>query len=407
MKVLIMNVYNTYNYGSMMMAENFISYLIKNGLKASFYIENATKDNLERLKKATGYSKIYKDEYLSVDNLNSSNKIIKIKNKIIEQLKVSKVKQYDATIILGGDTFSEIYSKNIGVYLQFRKIDKLNKFSKLYMVGQTIGPYTGWRAKKATDVFSKVKLYSRDDTSKEYLEKELDIHAIPMRDLAFLDLNLQEEYTKKYKDILAKYDLKDKEYITVVGTGLFKLYCDDEKLFKDKFIEIIKMLQKQYPKKKLVWLSHVVTPNEKNDNTLLKALDNEYDGFIKNNMVVIDQELLPIEARIILGHGYITLTCRMHAAVSTFQMGRPAICLSYSPKYKGVIAEGLKMSDLVIESKGNEIWEKNIVDLVKEKTKYIDKEYEKIQKNINNNVNDCKKIVSSNLDNIIKELKSE
>lgn len=41
----------------------------------------------------------------------------------------------------------------------------------------------------------------------------------------------------------------------------------------------------------------------------------------------------------------------MHAAVSTFQMGKPAICLSYSPKYKGVISDGLNLSELVIEAK--------------------------------------------------------
>ena len=107
---------------------------------------------------------------LSVDNLNSPNKLVKIKNKIVEQLKIGKVSFYDAAVILGGDTFSEVYSKNVGVYLQLRKIAKINKKCKLYMVGQTIGPYTGWRAKLATKVFSKVK----PDTNAEEVIKYLD-----------------------------------------------------------------------------------------------------------------------------------------------------------------------------------------------------------------------------------------
>ena len=94
-KILIMNTYNTYNYGSMMMAENFISYLINHGLRADFYIENTTRDNLIRLKEATSYNNIFGDEMLSVDNLNSPNKLVKIKNKIVEQLK----KDYSSVLL--------------------------------------------------------------------------------------------------------------------------------------------------------------------------------------------------------------------------------------------------------------------------------------------------------------------
>lgn len=407
-KILIMNTYNTYNYGSMMMAENFISYLINHGLRADFYIENTTRDNLIRLKEATSYNNIFGDEMLSVDNLNSPNKLVKIKNKIVEQLKIGKVSFYDAAVILGGDTFSEVYSKNVGVYLQLRKIAKINKKCKLYMVGQTIGPYTGWRAKLATKVFSKVKLFSRDDTSRNYLKNSLNIDAYSMRDLAFLDLNLQNDYDKNYQNILDKYNLTNGEYICVVGTGLANLYCEDSILFVNKFVEIINSIKERYSNKKLVWLSHVVTPKpDHSDNTMLELINNTKESFIDNNMVVINDPILPAEARIILGHGYFTLTCRMHAAVSTFQMGKPAICLSYSPKYRGVIAEGLDMADLVIESKGNEIWNGDIVKQVQNKMNYIDSNYANLQKKIKNNVESCKKIVSSNLDIIIKDMVSE
>lgn len=405
MKILIMNTYNTYNYGSMMMAENLISYFIHNGIKADFFIENSSDDNIERLRKATAYQNIYKDKLISIKEINAKNKIIKIKNKLIEQIKTSKVKYYDAAIILGGDTFSEIYSKNIGVYLQLKKIQKINKNCKLFMIGQTIGPYTNWRAKMATKTFSKVKLFSRDRVSSKYLKEELNIDSIPMRDLAFLDLNLQTKYEKEYKKILAKYNLKDGNYITVVGTGLARLYSNNEQEFTDKFVEIIKKIKEKYQSKKIVWLSHVVTPNEPSDNTFLEEINNKYDNFINKNLMVIKETLLPVEARIILGHGYFTLTCRMHAAVSTFQMSRPAICLSYSPKYKGVIADGLKMDELVVECNEKYIHQENFVKEVLDKTNYIDENYDELVKNISTQVSKCQKIIKENLDEIIKEIK--
>ena len=75
MKILIMNTYNTYNYGSMMMAENLISYFIHNGIKADFFIENSSDDNIERLRKATAYQNIYKDKLISIKEINAKNKI--------------------------------------------------------------------------------------------------------------------------------------------------------------------------------------------------------------------------------------------------------------------------------------------------------------------------------------------
>ena len=59
MKILIKNAYNTYNYGSMMMCENIIKELNKRINGIVFFIDNATEDNVERLKKATEYSEIY------------------------------------------------------------------------------------------------------------------------------------------------------------------------------------------------------------------------------------------------------------------------------------------------------------------------------------------------------------
>ena len=134
-------------------------------------------------------------------------------------------------------------------------------------------------------------------------------------------------------------------------------------------------------------------------------INSKYNNYINENLTVIKEQILPVEARIILGHAYFTLTCRMHAAVSSFQMGKPAICLSYSSKYKGVIAEGLKMNNLVIEAKNEELWQSGIVDIVNEKVDYVEKNYDDLTKKIKENVSNCQEIVKKTLDEIATIIK--
>ena len=60
MNVLIKNLSNTFNYGSMMMGENLISYFNKFSKKdISYFVETNNDIHIERLKRATGYEKIY------------------------------------------------------------------------------------------------------------------------------------------------------------------------------------------------------------------------------------------------------------------------------------------------------------------------------------------------------------
>lgn len=96
----------------------------------------------------------------------------------------------------------------------------------------------------------------------------------------------------------------------------------------------------------------------------------------------------------------------MHAAVSTFYMRKPAISLSYSVKYAGVIGSGLDMDELVIESADDRLWkEKRISKFVNEKVDYILNNYDALIQKIDVNVSRTSKIVEKELDDLIKELK--
>lgn len=401
MNILITNLNNTYNYGSMMMGENLVSYLNKKIDNCNFYIDAKSIEHIERLKKACSYDAIYLDKIFDIHLItNKIRGIRRFERKLKDKIAYNKCKNfYDAIFILGGDDFSEMYynipeESNL-VINSLNHVKKLNECSKLYMIGQTIGPYTGERLEYAKGVFKNIKIYSRDDTSTEYL-KENGIDVNVSRDLAFINLNLQTSSLEK--EILKKYNLNHDEYITVVGTGLFENYKTNEKDVRNSFEQIVLNLKKKYPNKKIVWLSHVLECNA-TDNRMLDILNQDLFD------IVISEHLLPAEARMILGNGYFTITCRMHAAVSTFQMGKPAICISYSPKYNGVIARGLNMQELVIEAKDETIWKDKLVDIVNEKVEYIDSNYEELKLKIKNEVKKCQTKVEDMLNSIIEEIK--
>ncbi len=410
MKILLKHISNTFNYGSMMMAENTIQYF-KNKLNndIEFYIDAKEDRDLNRLKESTKHEKIFFDEQSTYKV--SNNKIIRKIEKIFKDSTNNKKisDYYDYIIFLGGDDFSEFYMTGFKgkIYscLSILKLKSLNKNKNIILLGQTVGPYTGIRKFLAKKVFKNLKVITRDDINLKVMKNEYGIIAIPSRDLAFLDLTLQKEYELKYEDILKKYKLENNKYITIIGTELIKHYSSNQDEFINGFVDMIKALKEKYQDKEIVWLSHVTSyPPNLSDNYLLDLINKNCDDFINKNMIVIKERILPVEARIILGHGYLTVTCRMHAAVSTFQTGKPAICLSYSPKYRGVIADGLNMHNLVIESKNDELWKNNIANFVLEKTNYVDGNYELLQNEIKENVEKCKVIVNDTLENLSKEL---
>lgn len=410
MNILIKNLSNTYNYGSMMMGENLISRIVSHFKDSvSFYIDSKNESDLERLRVATKYERIYSDKFLKFDLITEKIKYVRYAEKIIRE-KLSYIKAsnfYDAVIFLGGDDFAETYytlpRDNKVIKKTLKEIEYFNNKTKVFMIGQTIGPYTEERKEWAKKYLSNVKIYTRDDDCLEYLSNELEIKGVKSRDLALLDLNLQSEYKDNIKYILRKYNLVKEEYITFVGTGLLDAYSDNKDKFVNGIVLTLEELIKRYPDKKIVYLSHVTLPKSSSDNKLIEIIKEKE---VSKNITFIDESILPVEARMILGNGYVTITFRMHAAVSTFQMGKPAISLAYSKKYKGVIGNGLNMNDLIIDCRNNFNCE-DMHKIVSKKLDYVDKNYNDICLEINKNVEICKKMVDKTLNEVNKILESD
>jgi len=313
---------------------------------------------------------------------------------------------FDLVIVLGGDDLSEYYGKH--VWPLFVNYYSWSFKTKVVLLGQSIGPFSFWLNRLSfKKMAGRCKIFTRDKYCLDYLQNELGVkkNLTLSGDLAFLDLPLQHntDYANK---ILSKYDLEPNQYVTIVISGLFgKYYTKDiSKYFGSykKLIDSIKSLP-ELRDKKICFLAHTFPPHG-DEADLLDRFEDFLNGET-NGLVFIKDRVLQSAARFILGNGIMTITGRMHASVSTFQMGKPSISLSYSIKYRGVIGDNLGRNDLIIEANDESLWENGeISDIVLDKVNYILDNYESLTKEIKIKVEEQQKLVNSAFDNVVTDI---
>lgn len=400
MNIRIKHISNTYNYGSLMMATTLIKRLNEEIDNIQIYIDAATEDDLNRVKRETGINKIKKDNIGPGKNI--AQRII---NKIRREKLNLTLKKIEIVIIIGGDDISEYYGVQ-ALENELNILKEESKTKKIILLGQTIGPFSENRGEMARKFLQNTQIYTRDDECFDYLNK-LNFKNIKRgRDLAFLDLPMQD----KRKNILSKYNLKSNEYITIVPSGLTKCYTNNSSDYINEQINIIKAIcnNKKIEDKKIVLLPHVLLPENVDDRLVINQIMNNIDITLKDRIIAIYDEMLPSEAREILGMGLFTITGRMHAAVSTFYMRKPTISLSYSVKYSGVIGHGLDMNKLVIESANDNMWKNGLISkLVNEKIEFIIDNYDELIEKIDLKVTDASKLTEKQLNCIIKDINGD
>lgn len=394
-KILIEHVPHSLNYGTTMMAVNLIKSLQVKDLE--IYLDTQKNEDIENLKKSLGNIKLEKE----IAFKRKSSRIARVIYKAF--ILPFKLKKYDYIIILGGDDLSEYYGKLNFLVSVFSLNLYPNKKKRLFLLGQSIGPFTGINKKLAKYLIDSSNLYTRDSYCSQYIREELKTNNFKeAADLAFLDLPFQKEKENFYKE----YNLLENEYMTIVPSGLIKCYTSNKENYIKKWIDFIKKLLKHYPEKKLVLLGHVVSDDTTSDAIIIEKIISQLTDEEKERVVSITKPILPVEARSILGKSWCTITGRMHAAVSTFQMNKPAISLSYSIKYRGVIGEGLNRNDLVIEAADDKFWEEDKMEKsLFVKIKYLEANYNVIVQEISKSVEEKKVIVQKMLNEIKEKLK--
>lgn len=157
--------------------------------------------------------------------------------------------------------------------------------------------------------------------------------------------------------------------------------------------------------KKIVLLPHVLRSPQVDDRNTITELAASFGN--NRRLVFIYDEMLPSEARMILGHGFFTVTGRMHAAISTMQMGKPAISLSYSVKYDGIIGEGMGLRDLIVEAQEDKWSSGEIVEMVSERIEFVMKNYYELIKKIDASVKRNSELALLQIQHVANELMGE
>lgn len=377
------------NYGNLMMVTSFIENFISNCIKLKidmndieFYTDVENESELIRIKNS--FNKEYKifmeTKFL---NIRTKNGILGKIEKLVHLYSEIKfnINEYDYHIVLGGDCISEYYSK-ARFYADLLRLRGISKKRNVFLVGQTIGPFSKNNTKIVNWSLKNCILFTRDDNCYRYSEKNLKLKRIEASsDLAFLDIPFQND-DNITNNLVKKFNLP-KEYITIVASGLYKNYTNDFKTYIEEYAKIIENLVNKYDNN-IVLLAHTIHTENSNDSKAINEIIRILSPQTLEKVCVINELLMPYEARIILGNGKFTITGRMHAAVSSINMGVIPICLSYSVKYAGVIGDTFNLNSYIIECSSDEMWElgnvsKGVLNIVKELLENHSVEQKKLQ----------------------------
>lgn len=358
--IAILHFRSLNNYGTGMMGLVTMEQVKRIVGDVTFYCDFDVDFNIDELQGEIDISDIFR----LVEVSKSKFFLLRIVGCLVNLFYNRKFKDIDAVIVLGGDDFSEYYSKK--TWIEFLKFYLLSFRMPVILLGQSIGPFSLKRNILASKLFlSKLFVYPRDLWTFNYLKETLKIqrNVKLSTDLAFCDLPKQNDRTKR--EVLNTYCIVADRYVTIVISALefkYNHYTNNKDHYLNNYIEIINdlLVNEKLNDFKIVLLAHTFPPYG-NEADLVSELYERVSEQNKPRVVLISDRILQAKARIILGNGKFTVTGRMHAAVSTFQMIKPAISLSYSKKYDGVIGLNLKMPDLVIDSRNNQEWNDNVI----------------------------------------------
>lgn len=344
MNIYIYNCPNTYNYGSMMMGENFISYFNEiSGGKNKFYIETMDEKSINRLVEATGVEEIYPIpmEHIFKEGTKRHDFLLaylKMKNIIS-----TSIPTIDLIIVLGGDDFADDHGwkKFLLIILNGIKFNLLEKAGfRVIMLGQTMGPYRSFKKHIMKKLLGKItKIYSRDPITFSCLNELGLININDIDDLALLPLAKQQK-----KERTAKY-------IMLCPSELIYRHSREGKRedWLDFNLFMIDKVMEKYREQKLVLLAHVLKPAHVDDRLLVNELYGLVKDKYEDRVICEDRELYPYQVRNYIQQALFTISSRMHPVISSIQCEIPAIALSYSTKYWGIIGERYGLGEYILD----------------------------------------------------------
>ncbi|ORT51871.1 hypothetical protein ST37_04075 [Vibrio sp. qd031] len=399
--IVVLQIPNAKNNGSAMMAINSINYFNnKIDGDVNFLCDFSTSDDRDRIVEELNES--INVSNLDIPQFDRGNSLVSSLFNRLKWIKevISVMRKHDplAILVLGGDDFSEYYSGSkiiIRLFFMYR----LSLHFPVYLIGHTIGPFTSWRKKAFGILMAKCRIVTRDKPSLEHLKNDIKHnHASLGHDLAWFNLPMQNDELKK--NMQNKYLLVEDDYVVFTPTALIKHYADSENDYLVAVKELIEILVRQG--KNVVLMPHVFNTEKRDERWVISELEKMLSD--TPCVTYIKDMLLPSECRAIVSGCTFSIACRMHAAVSTLQTGKPTIALSYSIKYAGVIGGDMKLPELVIESRNSELWKSGIVNQIVEKVDFVENNYDQLCARIEERVEDIKRDQKRIMDSIYKQI---
>ncbi len=330
--------------------------------------------------------------------------------KLVHHARAGDVRGRDMVIVLGGDDLSEYYSRD--VWKTLVKLRLWASHAPIVLLGQTAGPFNLKRNRLATRaLFPKFHMFPRDQWCTQYLHGEFGLRSsvIQSADLAFSDLPRQHDKAIE-REVLTRYGLEPDGYVTLVASAMQKTgyYTKDEAAYLDNWRVIAETLLRSdaMAGRKICLLAHTFTDWYGHEPDYVDKLLALIGPALRDRVVPVRERVLQTRARFILGNGLLTITGRMHPAISTFQMGKPAISLSYSKKYEGIIGTMLGRSDLIIEANDPALWASgDVARLALERVDYVMANQDRLRTEIRGAVDRQKAIIDDTFDRLRKIIK--
>lgn len=339
MRYLLLDAGNTYNYGSMMMVENFIHYLQTFGGENQFYISTNDEIHVKRLIEATGYERIF---VVNIQMLikEKSMSMAYLKKKILhKRITTDFFDKMDKIIFFGGDDFTPIYGKK--QLLSFLCYADAIKYEDNYvgLIGQSVGPFSGMFEFFALSILRKMDLISlRDPESMGYMVGKKFKNIENVTDLALLPLAREQKYIQ--------LDIAERNTVILCPSEI--MYRHAGEVSREGFVNLnanlCRYILDSNEDDKIILLPHVWDDTTHGDNYMCNDIFNKLENKYQERIDYINRSVLPWEVREVIKKSKYIIAERMHPAVSGLECGVPALTFSYGRKYEGIFENlyGLK-----------------------------------------------------------------
>lgn len=377
MRLLVLNMSDTLNYGSMMMAENLFYYLAQEmtGETLEFIVATPNaRETTSRFHEALGEarSQIQISAIHPADIIRGSRvsrRLSELTGVGIANRLGSTVKDIAGVVVLGGDDYTEDYGYMSALLSLLRLKGLAAAGKKVVMCSQTIGPFHSWRLPAAKKMLSFVThIVARDPLTYEYLSRQCGLHNVSLgADLAFLHL------ARERDELNVSIPGLGPRYSTIVPSELIWRYGrqKERSAYLGLLVNLSLMILEAHEDGQLLILPHVVRRDVNDDRLAGRDLVIllRRRGISRSRLVFVDKPLLPYQARGLLRGSDFVATGRMHAAISAFVEGVPVLTFAYSRKCEGIIDRYLGLHDLVVDVR-NHTW-KEIEDVCRQRTSFI------------------------------------